>query len=89
MKTVIPSSKADGTFLIQEKCFSIFLHQYAQIKEADEMMKISTLISNGQNGEMGFWTGWGGHNCKIKSLYKKDNILWHLSVIYSDLGLLT
>ena len=28
------------------------------------MTKISTLISNSQNGEMGFWTGWGGHNCK-------------------------
>lgn len=72
MKTVIPSSKTDGTFLIQEKCFSIFLHQYAQIKGAGEMMKISTLISNGQNGEMGFWTGWGDHNCKKVIIQKRQ-----------------
>lgn len=39
------------------------------------MMKISTLISNGQNGEMGFWTGWGGHNCK-KSHYTKKTIFF-------------
>lgn len=33
------------------------MYQYAQIKEADEMIKTQAFISNGQNGEMGFWTG--------------------------------
>ena len=75
MKTLSPSSKTDVTFLIQEKCFSIFLHQYAQIKEAGEMIKISTLISNGQNGEMGFCTGWGGHNCKVVIIQKRQHSL--------------
>lgn len=57
MKILSPSSKTDLTFLIQEKCFSTFMYQYAQIKEADEMIKTQAFISNGQNGEMGFWTG--------------------------------
>lgn len=87
MKTLSPSSKTDLTFLIQEKCFSIFLHKYTQIKEADEMIKISTWINNGQNGDMRFWTG-----CVViivKKVIIQKNILWYLSRIYSDLGPLT
>ena len=51
------------------------------------MIKISTWINNGQNGDMRFWTG-----CVViivKKVIIQKNILWYLSRIYSDLGPLT